>query len=110
MVGSGKFLIVLTAVLIAGCGTIFDFAPVPRKKNIDRTSLSAIAGEAEELAEKYQSRAAQAANSVQAFDVPIIAAAITGVTALAFGAHSDVALVAGAVGGGSAAYRTYYNP
>ena len=113
VVGGRFFPVFFTLALtisITACGTVFDFAPVPREKGVDRTNLTEIKGEAEKLAEEYQSRASQAANSAQMFELPMIGAAITAVTALAFGAHPDVALAAGAVGGGSAVLGNYYNP
>jgi hypothetical protein len=50
------------------------------------------------------------ANEVQLFEVPMIAAAATAVGALAFGAHSDLALGAGLVGAGLGASNDYYAP
>lgn len=93
---------------LSGCGTIFDIGPVERKDTA--ADLSKVKAEAKRLADAYVKRAQWAANSAQAFEVPIIGAVITSVTALVFGAHPDVALAAGAVGGGLGAFSTYYAP
>ena len=65
---------------------------------------------ARELGNEYHELASQSANSARLLEVPIIAAALTGASLLAFGAHPDAAIVTSIVGGSAGALSTYLSP
>ena len=105
-------------VLLAGCGTVFDFAPPPAPilkdsfgNTTDSVTTFQLATEgARYYRRAYYERVAGQANAFQFFEVPEIDSAVIAVTALAFKAGRDIALGAGLAGGALAVLENFYAP
>lgn len=102
-------LITVITLALGGCSSIFNYGAEKIEAG-SLVTLETIKPEAERLANAYADRSSAAISSRQAFDVPIIGAALTAVSGLALGAHPDFGIIAGIAGGSLSAYRTYYSP
>lgn len=104
----------LLVVTTTACGdkSMGPFAVASQNETIGGiNTYSTAASIASTAAKNYSLASVSATNSVQFFEVPIIAAAITAVSALSFsGSPADLALGAGLTGAGFGAFSQYYAP